>query len=92
MTDPTKKANSDFLKWYQSQKTLDTSGEISFGGKNGMYVIYSNTYGTLSFTHKDAWGIDGDTIYSLACTIPQKSKESLMKICDTMITSFKMVP
>ena len=63
---------------------------MSFGGKPGGYVEFENTYGTNQFYHKDAWGVDGGSLYTLACTVNNTHKDTVKKVCDDMIASFKI--
>ena len=90
ITQDYQKSNEAITEFYKKSVTLDGNGSVKFGSKDGAYVSWTNTIGNLAFIHKDAWIIEKDSLYTVACTIPEKSKDQWMKDCDTVIGSFSI--
>ncbi len=86
-----KSSNEAIITLYKEQKwNLLGSGDVPFGGNPGGYVEFENTYGTNQFYHKDAWSVEGGSLYTIACTVNNTHKDTVKKVCDDMIASFKI--
>lgn len=90
ITQDYQKSNETVTEFYKKNAPLDTNGSIKFGPKDGAYVSWTKKIGNFSTIHKDAWIIEKDSLYTVACTIPEKSKDKGMQDCDVVIGSFSI--
>ncbi len=84
------KSDDSITEFYKKNAPLDTNGSVKFGTKDGGSVQWTNKLGSLSFIHKDAWTIDGDSLYTVSCTIQERSKEKGLSDCESVVASFQI--
>jgi len=74
-----------------SSYTLTAQGYISIGNYDGFECYYTVDQNGTVKKQRAVWIAEGDQLYIILCTAPEKEFDSQLKIFDFIITSFKIV-
>lgn len=83
----TPKSDQEIIDWYKTNGSVENSGKILFGTRDATFVEFTNTYGKLSYFHKDAWTMKSGNIYTVGCTINSDSVSDMKDVCTKVMES-----